>query len=52
MTGSARRVPGAVNRRFGHSSREIPIDERDSISPDDEAEHEQWLRDNTPPHHS
>jgi hypothetical protein len=41
----------SVNKIFGDSLRELPVDERDSLSPDDAAEHDQWLRDNIPPHH-
>jgi hypothetical protein len=41
----------AVNKIFDDPLRELPVDERDSISPDDVAEHDQWLRDNVPPHH-
>ncbi|MGV0793650.1 hypothetical protein [Mycolicibacterium sp. XJ1819] len=31
---------------------EMAIDQRDDYSPDDAAEHDRWLRENVPPHHS
>jgi hypothetical protein len=38
----------AVNKIFGEPLPEIAIDEH---SPDDDADHDRWLRDNAPPHH-
>lgn len=40
-----------VNKIFGEALPEIAPDERDSASPEDEAEHDRWLRRNIPPHH-
>ena len=51
MTDHSKRPPHAVNKIFDDPVRELPLDERDSVSPDDTAEHDQWLRDNVPPHH-
>ena len=51
MTDCPKRTRDAVNKIFGDPLRELPVDERDSFSPDDAADHEQWLRDNIPPHH-
>jgi hypothetical protein len=41
----------AVNKIFGDSLPELSSDELDDLSPNDEAEHDRWLRDNIPPHH-
>ena len=51
MTDRPKRAKDAVNKVFGDPLRELPVDEVDSFSPDDAAEHDQWLRDNIPPHH-
>ena len=51
MTDPPKRTRDSVNSIFGEPLRELPVDERDSVSPDDAAEHDQWLRDNIPPHH-
>ena len=51
MTDPPKRTRDAVNKIFGDPLRELPIDERDSVSPDHATEHDQWLRDNIPPHH-
>ena len=51
MTDHPKRTRGAVNKIFGDPLRELPVDERDSFSPEDADEHGQWLRDNIPPHH-
>jgi hypothetical protein len=51
VTGPSERARDAVNKIFGDPLRELPLDERESISPDDAAERDQWLRDNVPPHH-
>jgi len=45
------RTRDAVNKIFGDPLRELPVDERESISPYDASEHDKWLRDNIPPHH-
>jgi hypothetical protein len=41
----------AVNKIFGDPLPQSSSDERDNISPEDDADHEKWLRDNIPPHH-
>ncbi len=41
----------AVNKIFGEASLPKSPDDRDESSPDDDAEHDRWLRENTPPHH-
>lgn len=41
----------AVNKIFGDALPEIAPDERDTASPDDEADRDRWLRNNIPPHH-
>jgi hypothetical protein len=51
VTDRSKRTRDAVNKIFDDPVRELPLDERDSISPDDSAERDQWLRDNIPPHH-
>jgi hypothetical protein len=51
VTERPKRSRDAVNKIFGDPLPELPVDERDNVSPDDEAEHDQWLRDNVPPHH-
>jgi hypothetical protein len=51
MTRPEKRPQDAVNPQFADPLPDIGFDERDSNSPDDEAEHERWLRDNIPPHH-
>jgi hypothetical protein len=48
----AEHPPHSVNDVFGEPEPRVPADERDPRSPDDDAEHEQWLRENRPPHHS
>jgi hypothetical protein len=40
-----------VNKVFGDAIPEISPDEREPISPDDDADRDRWLRDNVPPHH-
>lgn len=52
MTGHAKRPRDAVNKKLGESSPEMKINEQDSYLPDDDADHEHWLRDNVPPHHA
>jgi hypothetical protein len=51
VTDPSKRTRDAVNKLFGYPLRELPVDEPDSVSPDDAADHDQWLRDNIPPHH-
>jgi hypothetical protein len=51
VTNHSKRSRDAVNNIFGDPLRELPVDERDSVSPDDAADRDQWLRDNIPPHH-
>ena len=51
MTDRPKRAKDAVTKVFGDPLRELPVDEVDSFSPDDDAEHDRWLRDNIPPHH-
>jgi hypothetical protein len=51
MTDPKERIRDAVNKISGDPLRELPVDEGDSFSPDDGADHDQWLRDNVPPHH-
>lgn len=41
----------AVNKIFGEALPDIAPDERDTASPDDEADRDRWLRNNIPPHH-
>ena len=51
MNDKPKRTRDAVNKIFGDPLRELPVDERDSRSPDDADVHDRWLRDNIPPHH-
>jgi hypothetical protein len=51
MSEPNRPTPDAVNKIFGNALPETSIDERDPVSPDDDAERDRWLRDNIPPHH-
>jgi hypothetical protein len=51
VTDPSERSRDAVNRIFGELLPPKAFDERDNSSPDDEADHEKWLRDNIPPHH-
>lgn len=41
----------AVNKIFGEALPDIAPDERDTDSPDDDADRDRWLRNNIPPHH-
>lgn len=41
----------AVNKIFGESLPDIAPDERDTASPDDDADRDRWLQNNIPPHH-
>lgn len=40
-----------IDEVFGENLPRLPADERDTASPDDEAERDRWLRENLPPHH-
>lgn len=40
-----------VNKIFGETLPEISSDERDAASPEEDAQHDRWLRNNIPPHH-
>jgi len=51
VTHSSKPSQDAVNRVFGNAFPEVSSDEREPISPDDDADRDQWLRDNVPPHH-
>jgi hypothetical protein len=51
VTEPPKRARDAVNKIFGDPLPELSSDERDNFSPDDEAQHDRWLRDNIPPHH-
>jgi hypothetical protein len=51
VTDRPKGTPEAVNKIFGDPLRELPVEERHSISPDEAVEHDRWLRDNIPPHH-
>lgn len=51
MGGRGDKAFRSVDDVFGEAMPEVPEDERDLRSPDDDADHERWLRDNRPPHH-
>ena len=51
MTGSPKRPHDAVNKIFGEALPQASTDERETDSRAAEAEHDDWLRDNIPPHH-
>ena len=51
MTDTSKSDRDSVNKIFGDPLRELPVDDRDSFSPEDAADRDQWLRDNVPPHH-
>ena len=51
MTEAPKRSRNTVNRIFGDVLPRLSTEERDFDSPDDDAEHDRWLRDNIPPHH-
>jgi hypothetical protein len=51
VTDRSKRARDSVNNVFGDPLRELPVDERDSVSPEEAAERDQWLLDNIPPHH-
>jgi len=50
MTDRSERPHDAVEEIFGDALRPKSIDDRESAFAD-EAEHDRWLRENTPPHH-
>jgi len=53
VTDRPKRTRDAVNKIFGDPLQELPVDERDNLSPDEATtEHDRWLRDNIPPHHA
>ncbi|MHC9296640.1 hypothetical protein ACRCUN_29600 [Mycobacterium sp. LTG2003] len=51
MTNPDKLTRRTVNKIFGEELPGIAPDERDTASPDDDADHDRWLRDNIPPHH-
>ena len=51
MTEAPKPSRDTVNKIFGDPLPDITSDERDISSPDDNADHDRWLRDNIPPHH-
>jgi hypothetical protein len=51
VTDAAKPSRGAVNKIFGDPVPDIASGERNISSPDDEADHDRWLRENIPPHH-
>ena len=51
MADRQRRSRDAANEIFGDPMRQKSKDDSDGSSPDDDREHERWLRENTPPHH-
>jgi hypothetical protein len=51
VTGASKPSRGAVNKIFGEELPQASADERDDDSPVADSEHDNWLRDNIPPHH-
>ena len=51
MTASSKPSRDAVNKIFGEELPQASTDERVADSPVADAEHDEWLRDNIPPHH-
>jgi hypothetical protein len=51
MANRPERSRDAANEIFGEASLPKSSDDRDKSSSDDDAEHDRWLRENTPPHH-
>ena len=51
MANRPERSRDAVNEIFGDATLPKSPDDRDESSPSEDAEHERWLRENTPPHH-
>ena len=52
MADPANKHRSTVNKIFGETLPATAADERGELSPDDDAQHERWLRHNIPPHHS
>ena len=50
MSDGPERSEGALDEIFGDALRPKSIDDRESAFAD-AAEHDRWLRENTPPHH-
>ena len=51
MTDPSTSSRDAVNKIFGEELPQTSADERDIDSPVAYSEHDNWLRDNIPPHH-
>ena len=51
MTDPSKLSRDAVNKIFGEELPQTSADERDTDSPVGDSEHDNWLRDNIPPHH-
>jgi hypothetical protein len=51
MTEHSKKPRGAVNKIFGEEIPQASTDERDDGADDREADRDEWLRDNVPPHH-
>jgi len=51
MTQPPKRSRDLVNKVFGEAFPAVSGDEREPDSPDTDADHDRWLRDNVPPHH-
>ena len=51
MADPQRRSRDAVNEIFRDPMQQKSADDVDSPSPEDDSEHDRWLRENTPPHH-
>lgn len=51
MTSSANSARDAVNKIFGEELPQASTDERETDSAAADSEHENWLRNNVPPHH-
>ncbi|MCV7171042.1 hypothetical protein H7I41_14075 [Mycobacterium manitobense] len=51
MSDPARRPTPPVNEVFGDVLPDTTADERDQGSSDAHAQHDDWLRENRPPHH-
>ncbi|MCH9733574.1 MAG: hypothetical protein K0U78_03325 [Actinomycetia bacterium] len=51
MTDPSGRPRGPANKIFGDPLPEIGLDERDSASPDDEADNDRRLKEDVPPHY-
>jgi hypothetical protein len=51
VTNPSKPLRNAVNKIFGEEIPQTSTDERDDDSPAGNATHEDWLRNNVPPHH-